>query len=81
MAKKKKKKKTRSLPDIDVIFAVEELTDKFVTALHLQFPDCRFEQDGNLVSIWAPMKDLPLIRSLTEKSCFCRRSISLYTAF
>ena len=76
MAKKQKQPRQ----DIDVIFAAEKHANSFVTALEDQFPTCKFRQDNNSVAIWAPKKDLPQIRLLTESEKFCRRSFSLYTA-
>ena len=74
MAKAKKSK-----ADIKVAFATQECASSFALTLENKFPNSSFEQTDTTISVWASKKTLTKIRLESEESCYCRRSISIYT--
>lgn len=75
-----KKKNSAKKGDLKIEFKSPEFTESFILSLREFFPDAKFKKNNSsALTIWADGNLLSEIRILSERECFQREKISVYT--
>ena len=74
-----KKKNSAKKGDLKIEFKSPEFMESFILSLREFFPDAKFKSNNSALTIWADVNLLSEIRILSERACFQRTKLSVFT--